>query len=215
MVREQLKQKAQSISKVPPHYQLMIEDYGEKYEKERRVFFAWQDIEEPERDISVELDHQGRLISLTKEYEPVVEEALPDERLLQIALQFTEQHYPNAPYEFVFHEKKVTEQFVRFTYVQTVLDLPLPQTGFYVRVAKNGEVIEFRYNGGTSSFSIPKQIADKQSVTADYLEHVQFELAVEKIRSELYEGEMISRILFTKQTCRFSAIPPISRKNAR
>ncbi|MGQ9027045.1 YcdB/YcdC domain-containing protein [Bacillus licheniformis] len=39
MVREQLKQKAQSISKVPPHYQLMIEDYGEKYEKERRVFF--------------------------------------------------------------------------------------------------------------------------------------------------------------------------------
>lgn len=38
MVREQLKQKAQSISKVPPHYQLMIEDYGEKYEKERRVF---------------------------------------------------------------------------------------------------------------------------------------------------------------------------------
>ena len=111
--------------------------------------------------ISVELDHQGRLISLTKEYEPVVEEALPDERLLQIALQFTEQHYPNAPYEFVFHEKKVTEQFVRFTYVQTVLDLPLPQTGFYVRVAKNGEVIEFRYNGGTSSFSIPKQIADK------------------------------------------------------
>ena len=144
-----------------------------------------------------------------------MEEALPDERLLQIALQFTEQHYPNAPYEFVFHEKKVTEQFVRFTYVQTVLDLPLPQTGFYVRVAKNGEVIEFRYNGGTSSFSIPKQIADKQSVTADYLEHVQFELAVEKIRSELYEGEMISRILFTKQTCRFSAIPPISRKNAR
>ncbi|XBM35714.1 YcdB/YcdC domain-containing protein [Bacillus licheniformis] len=69
-------------------------------------FFAWQDIEEPERDISVELDHQGRLISLTKEYEPVVEEALPDERLLQIALQFTEQHYPNAPYEFVFHEKE-------------------------------------------------------------------------------------------------------------
>ena len=40
MVREQLKQKAQSISKVPSHYQLMIEDYGEKYEKERRGFFS-------------------------------------------------------------------------------------------------------------------------------------------------------------------------------
>ncbi|MEC0754884.1 DUF4901 domain-containing protein [Bacillus haynesii] len=188
MVCEQLKQKAQSISRVPSHYQLMIEDYGEKYEKESRAFFAWQDMEEPERDISVELDHQGRLISLIKEYEPVVEESLPEERLLQIALQFTEQHYPNAPHEFVFHEKKVTEQFVRFTYVQTVLDLPLPQTGFYVRIAKNGEVMEFRYNGGTSSFSIPKQIADQQSVTADYLKHIQFELAVEKIRSELYEG---------------------------
>jgi len=49
-------------------------------------------------------------------------------------------------------------------------------------------VMEFRYNGGTSSFSIPKQIADKESVTADYLKHIQFELAVEKVRSELYEG---------------------------
>lgn len=188
MVRDKLKQKAQSISKVPSHYQLMIEDYGEKDEKERRAFFAWQDVEEPERDISVELDHHGRLINLTKEYEPVIEESLSEERLLQIALQFTEQHYPNASYEFVFHEKKETEQFVRFTYVQTVLDLPLPQTGFYVKVAKNGEVMEFRYNGGTSSFSIPKQIADKESVTADYLKHIQFELAVEKVRSELYEG---------------------------
>ncbi len=188
MVRDQLKQKAQSISKVPSHYQLMIEDYGEKDEKERRVFFVWQDVEEPERDISVELDHHGRLINLTKEYEPVIEESLSEERLLQIALQFTEQHYPSASYEFVFHEKKETEQFVRFTYVQTVLDLPLPQTGFYVKVAKNGEVMEFRYNGGTSSFSIPKQIADKESVTADYLKHIQFELAVEKVRSELYEG---------------------------
>ncbi|MCJ2148113.1 YcdB/YcdC domain-containing protein [Bacillus sp. B19-2] len=188
MVRDQLKQKAQSISKVPTHYQLMIEDYGEKDEKERRAFFAWQDVEVPERDISVELDHHGRLINLTKEYEPAVEESLSEERLLQIALQFTEQHYPNASYEFVFHEKKETEQFVRFTYVQTVLDLPLPQTGFYVKVAKNGEVMEFRYNGGTSSFSIPKQIADKESVTADYLKHIQFELAVEKVRSELYEG---------------------------
>lgn len=188
MVRDQLKQKAQSISKVPSHYQLMIEDYGEKDEKERRVFFVWQDVEEPERDISVELDHHGRLINLTKVYEPVIEESLSEERLLQIALQFTEQHYPSASYEFVFHEKKETEQFVRFTYVQTVLDLPLPQTGFYVKVAKNGEVMEFRYNGGTSSFSIPKQIADKESVTADYLKHIQFELAVEKVRSELYEG---------------------------
>lgn len=188
MVREQLKQKAQSISKVPSHYQLMIEDYGEKDEKERPVFFVWKDIEEPDQDISVELDHHGRLISLTKEYEPAVEESLPEERLLQIALQFTEQHYPSASHEFVYHEKKETEQFVRFTYVQTVLDLPLPQTGFYVKVAKNGEVMEFRYNGGTSSFSIPKQIADKESVTADYLKHIQFELAVEKVRSELYEG---------------------------
>ncbi|MCD2368323.1 DUF4901 domain-containing protein [Bacillus sp. BS3(2021)] len=188
MVREQLKQKAQSISKVPSHYQLMIEDYGEKDEKERPVFFVWQDIEEPDQDISVELDHHGRLISLTKEYEPAVEESLPEERLLKIALQFTEQHYPSASHEFVYHEKKETEQFVRFTYVQTVLDLPLPQTGFYVKVAKNGEVMEFRYNGGTSSFSIPKQIADKESVTADYLKHIQFELAVEKVRSELYEG---------------------------
>jgi hypothetical protein len=40
LVREQLKQKAQSISKVPSHYQLMIEDYGEKDEKERPVFFV-------------------------------------------------------------------------------------------------------------------------------------------------------------------------------
>ncbi|XBO86500.1 YcdB/YcdC domain-containing protein [Bacillus licheniformis] len=38
MDREQLKQKAQSISKVPSHYQLMIEDYGEKYAKESRAF---------------------------------------------------------------------------------------------------------------------------------------------------------------------------------
>ncbi|MCY8037613.1 DUF4901 domain-containing protein [Bacillus paralicheniformis] len=188
MVREQLKQKAQSISKVPSHYQLMIEDYGEKDEKKRPVFFVWQDIEEPDQDISVELDHHGRLISLTKEYEPAVEESLPEERLLKIALQFTEQHYPSASHEFVYHEKKETEQFVRFTYVQTVLDLPLPQTGFYVKVAKNGEVMEFRYNGGTSSFSIPKQIADKESVTVDYLKYIQFELAVEKVRSELYEG---------------------------
>ncbi len=192
----------------------MIEDYGEKDEKERPVFFVWKDIEEPDQDISVELDHHGRLISLTKEYEPAVEESLPEERLLKIALQFTEQHYPSASHEFVYHEKKETEQFVRFTYVQTVLDLPLPQTGFYVKVAKNGEVMEFRYNGGTSSFSIPKQIADKESVTADYLKHIQFELAVEKVRSELYEGEMIARISFTKQTCRFSAILPISRENA-
>lgn len=38
MVREQLKQKAQSISKVPSHYQLMIED-TEKRMKKRDGFF--------------------------------------------------------------------------------------------------------------------------------------------------------------------------------
>jgi len=76
LVRDQLKQKAQSISKVPSHYQLMIEDYGEKDEKERRAFFARQAVELPKRAISVKLEHHRRVLNVTSAYEPAACETL-------------------------------------------------------------------------------------------------------------------------------------------
>ncbi|QHZ49217.1 DUF4901 domain-containing protein [Bacillus sp. NSP9.1] len=178
-----LKQKARHIGAIPENYQLIIEDLDRE-----RAFFVWQDPEHPDNDIAVELDCEGRFISLTKEYAPVAENELPEGELQQIALQFVERHYPSAVASFVFQEKKVTEQAVRYTYAQMALDLPLPQTGFFVDIAKDGEVLRFRYHGGADSVSIPKQLADRQQVISEYLDQVDFELTVEHIRRELYES---------------------------
>lgn len=187
LASEQLKQKARQIGAIPEQYQLIIEEYGEDRGTEGGAFFVWQNADNEEH-ISVELDHDGQLISLSKENVPFEKDALPEARLLEMALQFVEHHYPHAVEEFVFQEKKETEQAVQYTYAQTALDLPLPQTGFYVNIAKSGEVMKFRYDGGTHSYSIPKQIADKQQVISHYLDQIEFELAIEHIRQELYEG---------------------------
>ena len=126
MNSEQLKQKAHRIGSIPSHYRLMIEEC--RNEQQGRALYVWADAEHQERDIAVELDHDGRLISLTKENFPFEKQTLPEERLQQKALQFVERHYPHAAEAFVFQRENVTEDSVHYSYAQTVLDLPLPQT---------------------------------------------------------------------------------------
>lgn len=185
---QQLKQKAHHIGAVPENYRLMVEECCE--EEQGRAFYVWEDADNQDKGITVELDQEGRLISLTKEDASfkTYTDTLPDERLRQKALQFVERHYPHAAEAFVFQEKKVTEDTVQYSYAQTVLDLPLPQTGFSVTVGRNGEVKRFRYDGGTDSFAVPKQIVDKETVISRYLESVELNLAIEKIHQNLYKG---------------------------
>ncbi|ASB91188.1 DUF4901 domain-containing protein [Bacillus sonorensis] len=186
MNSEQLKQKAHRIGSIPSHYRLMIEEC--RNEQQGRALYVWADAEHQERDIAVELDHDGRLISLTKENFPFEKQTLPEEVLQQKAFQFVEYHYPDAVKEFVFQGKKVKEHAVQYTYAQTVLDLPLPQTGFSVTIGKSGEVIEFRYDGGTSSYALPTQMVDKESVISRYLDSIELNLVIEHIHHGMYEG---------------------------
>lgn len=65
MVNKQLKKKAQEIGNVPPHYELEIEDYNQKQKKKGQAYFIWKNPEDPEKHITVELRHDGALLTFS------------------------------------------------------------------------------------------------------------------------------------------------------
>lgn len=91
MKKEELKQKALEIGRVPTHLKLEIEDYGDD---EKRGHFCWTDPQDEHIGIIVELGPDGQLKSLSRDIEPESGERLSEEKLEDIMRQFVETHYP-------------------------------------------------------------------------------------------------------------------------
>ncbi|MDA1477938.1 YcdB/YcdC domain-containing protein [Bacillus changyiensis] len=176
-------QMAQQIGSISARDKLVIEHQGKD---NGNVLFVWEDTEIKERFITVEIANDGKLMRLEKENVISENRSLSEVYLKEKVLQFVGDHYPNAAEKFVSLEKKVTDHTIQYTYSQTVLGLPLPQTGFLVTIMRSGVIKYFRYYGMTDSYSIPKQIADKQQMISDYLQEVKFKLCIAECNDLLH-----------------------------
>ncbi|MCY9095621.1 DUF4901 domain-containing protein [Bacillus inaquosorum] len=203
--KEELKQKALEIGRVPTHLKLEIEDYGDD---EKRAHFCWVDPQDEHIGIIVELGTDGQPESLSRDIEPESEERLSEQQLEDIMRQFVETHYPSALSAFVREENDRTyDDKVRFSYVQIEDGLPLPMSGFMAEVSLSGEIIYFRYYGKAGSIIKPKRVADYEEALAFIKKDVEFDLLFEVLHRSVYKNGDDQPHLVYEPECRVITVP--------
>lgn len=203
--KEEMKQKALEIGRVPTHLKLEIEDYGDD---EKRTYFCWIDPHNEHIGIIVELDPDGQLTSLSRDIEPESKKRLSEEQLENIMRQFVETHYPGALTDFVCEENGRTyDDKVRFSYVQIEDGLPLPMSGFMADITLSGEIIYFRYYGKAGSIIKPKRIADDEEALAFIKKDVEFNLLFEVLNRSVYKNGDDQPHLVYEPECRAITVP--------
>ena len=182
MKKEELKQLALRIGNVPPGYESNVEEY-----QEDEVLFWWEDKNDPEAGIMVELEPDGKLKYLSRpafrtDLAPLLETDI-EERMRA----FLETHRPGALAEFELEKKSsVNDGDVRYSYVQMAYGLPLPLTGFYVDLAVTGEVTGFSYQGKADDLLRPGTIADKREASAHFVKQIEAELLFTVLHQSVY-----------------------------
>ncbi|TYS22152.1 DUF4901 domain-containing protein [Bacillus subtilis] len=203
--KEELKQKALEIGRVPTHLKLEIEDYGDD---EKRAHFCWVDPQDEHIGIIVELGTDGQPESLSRDIEPESEERLSEQQLEDIMRQFVETHYPGALSAFVREENDRTyDNKVRFSYVQIEDGLPLPMSGFMAEVSLSGEIIYFRYYGKAGSIIKPKRVANYEEALAFIKKDVEFDLLFEVLHRSVYKNGDDQPHLVYEPECRAITVP--------
>ncbi|MCB7155549.1 DUF4901 domain-containing protein [Bacillus stercoris] len=203
--KEELKQKALEIGRVPTHLKLEIEDYDDD---DKRAHFCWTDPQDENIGIIVELGPGGELESLSRNMEPESGERLSEEKLEDIMRQFVETHHPGALSAFVREENDRTScDKVRFSYVQMEAGLPLPMSGFMADVSLSGEIVSFRYYGKADSIIKPKRIADVEEALAFFKKDVEFDLLFEVLHRSVYENGDDQPHLVYEPECRAITVP--------
>ncbi|MFV9833847.1 YcdB/YcdC domain-containing protein [Bacillus stercoris] len=203
--KEELKQKALEIGRVPTHLKLEIEDFDDD---DKRAHFCWTDPQDENIGIIVELGPGGELESLSRDMEPESGERLSEEKLEDIMRQFVETHHPGALSAFVREENDRTScDKVRFSYVQMEAGLPLPMSGFMADVSLSGEIVSFRYYGKAGSIIKPKRIADDKEVLAFFEKDVEFDLLFEVLHRSVYENGDDQPHLVYEPECRAITVP--------
>ncbi|WP_069839785.1 YcdB/YcdC domain-containing protein [Bacillus sp. F56] len=203
--KEELKQKALEIGRVPTHLKLEIEDFDDD---DKRAHFCWTDPQDENIGIIVELGPGGELESLSRDMEPESGERLSEEKLEDIMRQFVETHHPGALSAFVREENDRTScDKVRFSYVQMEAGLPLPMSGFMADVSSSGEIVSFRYYGKAGSIIKPKRIADDKEVLAFFEKDVEFDLLFEVLHRSVYENGDDQPHLVYEPECRAITVP--------
>ncbi len=205
MNKEELKQKAMEIGRVPTHLKLEIEDYGDH---EQRAHFCWTDPQDDNVGIIVELGPKGQLESISRDLEPESGERLSEEQLENIMRQFVESHYPEALSAFVREENDRTyDDKVRFSYVQIETGLPLPMSGFITDVSFLGEIMFFRYYGKAANVIKPKRVADYEEALAFIKKDVEFDLLYEVLHRSVYKNGDDQPHLVYEPECRAITVP--------
>lgn len=182
MKKEELKQLALRIGNVPPGYESNVEEY-----QEDEVLFWWEDKNDPEAGIMVELEPDGKLKYLSRpafetDLAPLAESDIEDRMR-----SFLETHLPGALAEFELEKKSsVKDGDVRYSYVQMAYGLPLPLTGFYVDLAVTGEVTGFSYQGKADDLLRPGTIADKREASAHFVKQIEAELLFTVLNQSVY-----------------------------
>ncbi|QJC87207.1 DUF4901 domain-containing protein [Bacillus inaquosorum] len=203
--KEELKQKALEIGRVPTHLKLEIEDYGDD---EKKAHFCWVDPQDEHIGIIVELGTDGQPESLSRDIEPESEERLSEQQLEDIMRQFVGTHYPGALSAFVREENDRTyDDKVRFSYVQIEDGLPLPMTGFMAEVSLSGEIIYFRYYGKAGSIIKPKRVANYEEALAFIKKDVEFDLLFEVLHRSVYKNGDDQPHLVYEPECRAITVP--------
>ncbi|MDZ5672251.1 YcdB/YcdC domain-containing protein [Bacillus stercoris] len=203
--KEELKQKALEIGRVPTHLKLEIEDYDDD---DKRAHFCWTDPQDENIGIIVELGPGGELESLSRDMEPESGERLSEEKLEDIMRQFVETHHPGALSAFVREENDRTScDKVRFSYVQMEAGLPLPMSGFMADVSLSGEIVSFRYYGKAGSIIKPKRIADVEEALAFFEKDVEFDLLFEVLHRSVYKNGDDQPHLVYEPECRAITVP--------
>ncbi|MGR0119955.1 YcdB/YcdC domain-containing protein [Bacillus halotolerans] len=186
MKKEELKQKALEIGRVPTHLKLEIEDYGDE---QKRSYFCWIDPQDEHKGIIVELGSDGQLEGLSRDVELESDEKLSEDQIEDILIQFVNSHYPEAPSAFVREENdEAYDDKVRFSYVQMEDGLPLPMSGFMADVSLSGEVVYFRYYGKACNIIKPEQVADEKEALAYFKKDVDVTLLFEILHRSVYKN---------------------------
>lgn len=184
--KEELKQKALEIGRVPTHLKLEIEDYGDE---QKRAYFCWIDPQDENKGIIVELGADGKLEGLSRDVEPESGEKLSEDQIEDILIQFVNSYYPEAPSAFVREENdEAFDDKVRFSYVQMEDGLPLPMSGFMADVSLSGEVVYFRYYGKACNIIKPEQVADEKEAMAYFKKDVDVTLLFEILHRSVYKN---------------------------
>ncbi|MFJ9290382.1 YcdB/YcdC domain-containing protein [Bacillus halotolerans] len=203
--KEELKQKALEIGRVPTHLKLEIEDYGDN---EKRAHFCWLDPQDENIGITVELGPEGELKYLSRDIESESGERLSEEQLEDIMCQFVESYYPRALSAFARVENDRTyDDKVRFSYVQIEAGLPLPMSGFIAEVSLSGEMIFFSYYGKAGRIIKPKRVADYEEALAFIKKDVKFDLLFEVIHRSVYKNGNDQPHLVYEPECRAITVP--------
>lgn len=185
MNEERLKLRALQIGNVSSDFELEIEDFRNEHQV---ALFVWKSILNVDQGIWIELNNEGQLLHYSQCEPKIHHMPLQDEELLEIALQFVLQHYPDAPKIFIPEKSEVLSNGIRFSYVQMELGLPLKMTGFYVDVSFSGDILSFCYYGEAKDIRLPREVLDKEWVKQSFLAEVKMNLLITKLSPDVYEN---------------------------
>lgn len=187
MLKNELREKARQVCKIPENYKLEIEDYSEDG---TRAIFVWNHPDESDEGIWIELDGNGKLVDFTKDVinPPSNPALLQVEELKQAALKFANSHYPDAVQKYNEEFVKKTDNQLRVSYIQKELDLPLPFTGFYITITEYGEIVRFHYDGSAENVVIPQHIETEEKVRSEFLKEMKMNLKIANLEESIYEN---------------------------
>lgn len=191
MLIDELRKRARSLVQVPPHLQLVIEDYMEVEDGKGNAMFSWIN-EEQKEDISINLDSAGNLLRLTinlndSDHSDRVPLTLNEKK--ERAEQFLLSHYPSALENITFYTSKTLIHAERFYFEQIVMDLPLNRSGCYIDVDQVGNIVRFTYDGVKPIPEIPTKLVSKEKLIQDVQNRLHLQLTITNVHTNLHDVE--------------------------
>lgn len=158
--QQDFKSLALQFFKIPPSYELVIEDIREEI-----AFFLWKN-NATDEGYSLEFNGTGELLSLAQPFQP--SELIKSVKELQmIAKQFLKAQSPQALDYFTLTKVKPSENGMYFRFEQLVGGLPLENHYCAMTVAMDGQIIECTIKPYTENPpSFPTKLAAQEDILA-------------------------------------------------
>lgn len=185
MKLNELRNIAIEIGNVPSNFVLIIEEISEDL-----GFFVWKHPEEEKHYIDLELTKEGQLNKFSTSIRPVNNLQLSEAELKNIALQYAHSHILSDDLDKFTLEKweAMRHGNYQLTYSQFHNQLPLPFTGFYIKIEKDGTIMSFHYYGTANDIRMPKEPLDLAFVKEKYIEGLEMELCIKMLLNDLYKN---------------------------
>ncbi|MCP1307367.1 sigma-70 family RNA polymerase sigma factor [Paenibacillus tyrfis] len=195
----ELKLRTEELFDIPEAYELTIADYHEDKREGGRAMFVWTKAgEDPiwsksgkDSGLSVELNAQGDLVEYTIDVEEAASD-LPELSVEQLRLKaekFVLDHYPGALKPFSLTRTKSADSGTLFFYEQEIMGLPLPLSGFRVKVHRSGIVSDFRYFGRQTKPKVPEFIVPKERLLRQISDTAKLDLRLDFLHKSVDDTE--------------------------